>query len=69
MTSATVRTEHAPANLAAIKHMAQNLLRDAPGKSSLRSRRKAAGWNDDFLASLLARSFLHPIALASTINP
>src|SRR3954467_259080 len=64
-----VRTEHAPANFAASKHMAQNLLRNAPGKSSLRSRRKAAGWNDDFLASLVARSFLHPIALASTINP
>src|SRR4030095_7402021 len=28
-----VRTEHAPANFAAIKHMAQNLLRHAPGKS------------------------------------
>src|SRR4051794_36489510 len=48
-----VRTEHAPANFAAIKHMAQNLLRHAPGKSSLRSRRKAAGWDDDFLASLV----------------
>lgn len=50
-----VRTEHAPANFAAIKHMAQNLLRKAPGKSSLRSRRKAAGWDDNFLASLIAR--------------
>jgi predicted transposase YbfD/YdcC len=48
-----VRTEHAPANFAAIKHMAQNLLRNAPGKSSLRSRRKVAGWDDDFLASLV----------------
>jgi predicted transposase YbfD/YdcC len=50
-----VRTDHAPANFAAIKHMAQNLLRIAPGKSSLRSRRKAAGWDDNFLASLVAR--------------
>jgi predicted transposase YbfD/YdcC len=50
-----VRTEHAPANFAAIKHMAQNLLRHAPGKNSLRSRRKAAGWDDDFLASLVTR--------------
>ena len=49
-----VRTQHAPANFAAIKHMAQNLLRKAPGKSSLRSRRKAAGWDEDFLASLIA---------------
>ena len=49
-----VRTKHAPANFAAIKHMAQNLLRNAPGTSSLRSRRKAAGWDDNFLASLIA---------------
>jgi predicted transposase YbfD/YdcC len=49
-----VRTDHAPANFAAIKHMAQNLLRNPPGNSSLRRSRKAAGWDDDFLASLIA---------------
>jgi predicted transposase YbfD/YdcC len=48
-----VRTEHAPANFATIKHMALNLLRRAPGKNSLRGRRKAAGWDDEFLASLI----------------
>jgi len=48
-----VRTEHAPANFTTIKHMAHNLLRRAPGKNSLRSRRKAAGWDDEFLASLI----------------
>ena len=48
-----VRTEHAPANFTTIKHMALNLLRRAPGKNSLRGRRKAAGWDDDFLASLI----------------
>jgi predicted transposase YbfD/YdcC len=48
-----VRTNHAPANFTTIKHMAHNLLRKAPGKSSLRGRRKAAGWDDDFLASLV----------------
>jgi predicted transposase YbfD/YdcC len=48
-----VRTNHAPANFTTIKHMAHNLLRRAPGKSSLRSRRKAASWDDAFLASLL----------------
>ena len=48
-----VRTNHAPANFTTIKHMAHNLLRKASGKSSLRSRRKAAGWDDDFLASLV----------------
>ena len=48
-----VRTNHAPANFTTIKHMAFNMLRKASGKSSMRSRRKAAGWDDDFLASLV----------------
>lgn len=48
-----VRTDHAPANFTAIKHMALNLLRRPAGKLSLRGRRKAAGWDDDFLARLL----------------
>lgn len=48
-----VRTDHAPANFTTIKHMALNLLRRAPGKDSLRLRRKVAAWDDDFLASLL----------------
>ena len=46
------RTEHAPANFTTMKHMAHNLIRRAPGKDSLRLRRKVAG--DDFLASLIA---------------
>ncbi|MDA8253798.1 MAG: ISAs1 family transposase [Rhodospirillales bacterium] len=48
-----VRTDNAPANLAVIRHMAQNLIRRAPGKTSLRLRRKTAGWDDDYLASLV----------------
>lgn len=48
-----VRTDHAPANFTTIKHMAHNLLRKAPGKTSLRLKRKAAAWDDDFLASLI----------------
>jgi predicted transposase YbfD/YdcC len=48
-----VRTDHAPANFTTIKHMAHNLLRRASGKSSLRSRRKIAAWDDNFLASLI----------------
>jgi len=49
-----VRTEHAPANFTTIKHMALNLIRKAPGKDSMRLRRKVAAWDDDFLASLIA---------------
>ncbi len=49
-----VRTENAPANFTTLKHMAHNLIRRAPGKDSLRLRRKVAAWDDDFLASLIA---------------
>ena len=48
-----VWTDHAPANLAVIRHMAHNLIRRAPGKQSLRIRRKVAGWDDGYLAGLL----------------
>jgi predicted transposase YbfD/YdcC len=48
-----VRTNHAPANFTTIKHMALNLLRWPAGMQSLRGRRKAASWDDDFLASLI----------------
>jgi predicted transposase YbfD/YdcC len=49
-----IRTNHAPANFTTIKHMAHNLIRRAPGKDSLRLKRKVAAWDDDFLASLVA---------------
>ena len=49
-----VRADHAPANFTTLKHMAHNLIRRAPGKDSLRLRRKVAAWDDNFLASLIA---------------
>jgi predicted transposase YbfD/YdcC len=49
-----VRTEHAPANFTTIRHMAHNLIRKAPGKDSLRLKRKVAAWDDDFLASIIS---------------
>lgn len=48
-----VRTNHAPANFTAMKHMAHNLLRRPSGKDSFRLRRKVAGWDDEFLAGLV----------------
>jgi predicted transposase YbfD/YdcC len=48
-----IRTNHAPANFTTLRHMAQNLLRTAPGKDSLRLRRKVAAWDDTFLTSLI----------------
>ncbi|MCI0598045.1 MAG: ISAs1 family transposase [Beijerinckiaceae bacterium] len=48
-----VRTENAPANFITLKHMANNLIRKAPGKDSQRLKRMTAAWDDDFLASLV----------------
>ncbi len=66
-----IRKNNAPANFATVKHMASNLLRQAPGKDSLRVKRKVAAWDDDFLASLIARKQrspdspeFHPVANA-----
>jgi predicted transposase YbfD/YdcC len=49
-----IRTEHAPANFATLRHMAHNLLRKAKTKDSMRLRRKVAAWDDAFLTSLIA---------------
>jgi hypothetical protein len=57
-----VRTDHAPANFTTLKHMAHNLIRRAPGKDSLRLRRKVAAWDEEFLVSLVTGWF-HPIPL------
>jgi predicted transposase YbfD/YdcC len=48
-----IRKANAPANFATIKHMASNKLRAAPGKDSLRVKRKVAAWDDTFLATML----------------
>jgi len=48
-----VRKDHAPANFATIKHAALNFLKRTPGKDSLRGKRKRAGWDDDFLYSVV----------------
>src|SRR5208282_6911289 len=49
-----IRTAHAPANFTTLRHMALNLIRKAPGKDSLRLKRKVAAWDDDFLAGIVA---------------
>jgi predicted transposase YbfD/YdcC len=48
------RTENAPANFAILRHIAHNLVRKAPGKDSLRLRRKPAAWDDEYLVSTTA---------------
>ena len=52
-----IRRDHAPQNLATLRKLALNLLRqDKKAKSGLKARRKAAGWNNDYLLQILASS-------------
>lgn len=48
-----IRKDNAPANFATIKHMASNILRSSKGKQSMRQKRHAAAWDDDFLFDLI----------------
>ena len=61
-----LRTGHAPENMAVVRHMALNLVRDAPGKHSLKVRRKIAAWSNDYLEPSCAAppEQVHAIALA-----
>jgi len=36
--------------------MAMNLIRNASGKDSMKARRKAAGWDHDYLQALITRT-------------
>ena len=49
-----IRKANAPANFATVKHIASNLMRRAPGKHSMRVKRRLAAWDDDYLASLIS---------------
>lgn len=48
------RKDHGPENLSVLRKLALNLLRAHPDKASLRRKVKRAGWDDDFLLSVLA---------------
>lgn len=49
---ARLRSGHGPENMAVVKHMAMNLIRHPKDKHSLKSRRKLACLNDEYLKSL-----------------
>lgn len=51
-----LRTGHGPENMAVVRHMAMNLLRQAAPSASLKNRRKRAGWNTAYLESLIRQS-------------
>jgi predicted transposase YbfD/YdcC len=48
-----VRTGNAPQNLAVVRHMALNMLRHAPGKGSIGTKRFRAALNHDYLLQVL----------------
>jgi predicted transposase YbfD/YdcC len=48
-----LRTGHGAKNMAVVRHFAINLVRTAPDRKSLKLRRKLAGWNVEYLASIL----------------
>ena len=47
------RKDHAPANFAALRRIALNIIKANPAKGSNRGKFKKAGWNNDFLKSLI----------------
>lgn len=49
------RKDNGPKNLAVLRHMALNIVRKEKSKGSMRLKFKRAGWNDDFLATLLTQ--------------
>jgi len=48
------RKDHGPANIALLRKIALNLIRSHPDKASIRRKIKKAGWDDQFLISLIA---------------
>lgn len=49
-----VRKDHAPENLAVLRHMALNLLKnEKTAKGGIHAKRLQAGWNNDYLLSIL----------------
>lgn len=50
---ARLRTGHGAKNMAVVRHFAINLVRQANDKKSIKLRRKLAGWNELYLASIL----------------
>jgi len=51
-----LKTENGPANMAVVKHFILNLIKEIPGKASLKTRRKTLGWDDQYLADALLQT-------------
>ena len=53
------RKDHSPENLTLLRRLALNLAKLEPSKGSMKGKLKQAGWDNAFLAKLLAQ-FAHP---------
>jgi len=51
-----LRSGHGPQNMATVRHIALSLLPGAKDKHSLKTRRKSAGWNTDYLEAIIRRT-------------
>lgn len=49
-----LRTGNGPANMAAIRHAAINIIKQISDKASFKVRRKTLGWDDDYLINAIA---------------
>lgn len=52
-----IRTKNGPKNLATLRHVAVNLVKQDPAKGSFRGKLKQAGWNDAYLFKVLSQKF------------
>lgn len=48
-----LRTENGPANMALIRHTALNIFKRINDKASMKTRRKTAAWDDNYLFSAI----------------
>ncbi len=53
---ARLRTGHGPENMAVVKHMALNLLNKTARTDSLKTRRKRAGWDEEYLQAVIKQA-------------
>ena len=53
---ARLRTGHGPENMAIVRHMALNLVRQTTPTTSLKNRRKLAGWDPSYLETLIRQT-------------
>lgn len=52
-----IRKRNAPENMAVIRHVVLNMLRQADQNISIRRRKKKAGWSDEYLENALRKNF------------